>query len=484
MIEEKNGVTAYIGIPYAKNAGRFQPAEPITYYSGEAESSGKGHIFKQLPGRLAASTGVLTLGYEQTEDAFELSIWTRGNTGKKPVMFWIHGGAFLSGGGVLPSCDGSAWVEKEDIVFVAINYRLGVLGALYAPELMEENLGLRDILLAFDWVRRNIAQFGGDPDNISVGGQSAGAWYTLAMLGMPERKGQIRRAMVFSCPGTCKPLPPEGSKPMTEAFFDSLGLYGKRRAEALDSEKVSADRILDATKAASKKSPQFGVGIMPTLDGELLCTEDIIAKAAEVSGGTVDIICSATAEETSGFVKKFRPAFSLLLSDAFFAPIVKKLHSAPPAEVLRFHREKMKKLGRSGRYSEIIQLTTDTCFRAPTFRIAEAMSAAGSRVYMASCEFEHAPEGFGACHCFDLPLIFDNIGKFPNAPMLEVPPEVMAELGQLAEKYNAALSRFVRGGQPDVGEVAWQPFTAESRRVMRIASQCELVQSTEEFAPD
>ena len=484
MIEEKNGVTAYIGIPYAKNTGRFKPAKPVLHYSGEAGCSGKGHVFIQSLGRLTASTGDLAEGYEQTEDAFELSIWTRGCAGKKPVMFWIHGGAFIFGGGVLPSCDGGAWVEKEDIVFVAINYRVGALGTIYMPELAEENLALQDILLAFDWVRRNIALFGGDPDNITVGGQSAGAWYTLAMLGMPELRGRIKRAMLLSCPGNCRPLSPEVSVPMTDVFFEELGLFGEHRTDVLDPEKVDTDRILQATKAGAKLSPQMGVGFMPTLDGKLLSSADIIARAAEVSGGTVDIVCSAMAEETSGFVRKFRAALSLLISDAFFAPVVKKLHRAPVGDVLRFHREKMKKLGRTGRYREIVQITTDACFRAPSFKIAEAMSKAGSRVYMASVEYEHGADGLGACHCFDLPLAFDNVSYWKNAGMLEVSSEALEDIGQLANKYNAALSRFVCGNAPDIVETAWLPFTTEKRHVMRIASQCELTVSTERFAEE
>ena len=475
-------VLEFFGVKYAENAGRFRYARPISSADDMPEAGEKPPVFAQNPGRLISAVGDLAAGFEQSEDAFRLNIWTRGTEGKKPVLFWIHGGQFTIGGGVTPSCDGRSWVNEEDMVFVAVNYRLDAFGVAYLPGLGDENPALFDILLAFDWVRRNIGRYGGDPDNICIGGQSAGAWYALAMLGIPEFKGQIKRAMLLSNPGSCKPMTHEEALPMTEVLFKKLGLYGENRSLILEPETVSTESIKEAQIAAAKKSKQLGVGFMPVIDGRLIATDDILSAAVEVSGGTVDVLCSATDYETSIFVAKFKKLMPLAFSDALFSSVIKKLYKAPAAEVFKFHREKLKERSRKGIYDEVIQLSTDPIFRAPAFRTAEMMSAKGSKAYVASVDYEHGEESLGACHCFDLPLIFDNLDKWQGAGMLNVSEDSCGKMVELAAKYNAAAAKFACGKTPEfegVGE--WLPFSADKRNVLSVKSQTELIVSREKF---
>lgn len=481
MIEEINGVRSFLAIPYAKSNGRFKKASPVGAYSGEAETTGRGHVFPQLKGRLAAVMGDTSAEAEQSENAFELNVWTRSCSGKKPVMFWIHGGAFRAGGSTLARYSGQKWVEKEDVVFVSVNYRLGILGTVRLPDIAEENLAFYDILLAFEWVRNNIEKFGGDPDNICIGGQSAGAWYSVAMLGLPQLKGKIKRAMLFSFPGGCKPLTEETGKAMTEQLLSDLGLNSGNLTDILDPEKVSVAAILAATAAAEKKSPQLGVGFMPTVDGVLIKGTDIIAKAAEVSGGEVSIICCATEKETSAFVHKFFGLLSALPTDVFYSVPIKKMYAAAPSEVLRFNREKMREMGRSGRYDEIIQITADAIFRGPSFEFAEVMSAAGSEVYFGSFEYKGSNVRLGTCHCFDLPFLFDNFEEWQDAPMLAADEEELAVMKKLAHSYSAACTAFAANGRPEAEGLDWQSFSAEKRNVMLFKAECELTESTEKF---
>lgn len=481
MIEEINGVKAFSGIPYAIYNGRFKKATPLGAYSNEAEQTGRGHIFPQPKERLSDVMGECSAGIEQSEDAFELNIWTRDCSGKKPVMFWLHGGAFRTGGSALPCYSGQKWAENEDIVFVSVNYRLGILGTVCLPDIAEENLALYDILLAFDWVRNNIEKFGGDPNNICVGGQSAGAWYVAALLGLPQLKGAIKRAMLFSFPGGCKPLTKEMGKPMTDLLLKKLGLNSENLTDILDSEKFSMAEIFAATSAAEKKSPQMGMGFMPTVDGVLITDTDIIAKAAEVSGGTVDILIDVTEKEASAFVHNFSGLLSALPSDVFYSAPIKKLYESAPSEVLRFHREKMKENGRSGRYDEIIQITSDAIFRAPSFELAEAMSAAGSKVYFSSFEYKGGNRKLGTCHCFDLPFLFDNFENWQDAPMLAADGDESEAMSKLARSYRTACSGFAAEGKPKTEDIEWLRFSAEKRNIMLFKVECELLESTEKF---
>ncbi len=151
----------------------------------------------------------------QTEDAFRLNVWTTGSHTKKPVLFWIHGGGFLTGGGALPWYNGQSLAENGDIVVVNVNYRLGALGHLYQPGVADDNLALHDLITALTWVKDNIAVFGGDPEQITVAGQSVGAWYTLALFASPMASQLINRIGLLSFPGAAEPLTKEKAAMLT-----------------------------------------------------------------------------------------------------------------------------------------------------------------------------------------------------------------------------------------------------------------------------
>lgn len=205
--QEKQAL-AFYNVPYGADKGRFMPVgEPVTW-SGTREATTPGPVFPQLPSRLSTVLGTKKEELNQKEDAFSLNIWTKDTNKKRPVLFWIHGGGWLTGGGSLPWYNGSDLVTNEDgdVVVVTVNYRLGALGNLFLPGISEGNLALKDLIAALHWVKKNIEAFGGDPDLITVAGQSAGAWYSVALMACEEVQCMFNRTALFSFPACTKAL--------------------------------------------------------------------------------------------------------------------------------------------------------------------------------------------------------------------------------------------------------------------------------------
>jgi para-nitrobenzyl esterase len=183
-----DGVTRFRGVPYA-TAERFAPPVPAPAWSGVRDATSHGPIAPQPPSRLRTAMG----DYQrpQAEDCLTLTIATPSTEGARPVIVWLHGGAYLSGAGSLDWYDGGPLARDGDCVVVGVNYRLGALGFLKLLGLAEGNMGLLDMLAALRWVRDNIAAFGGDPARVTVMGQSAGAHAIMLLLTMEESARQF-----------------------------------------------------------------------------------------------------------------------------------------------------------------------------------------------------------------------------------------------------------------------------------------------------
>ena len=190
------------GVPYAAapvGELRFSPPQPAPPWQGVRDATQDGPIAPQGRSRLAHVMG--DFERPQSEDCLTLNIWTpAADSAKRPVLVWIHGGAFASGSGSLPWYSGERFAANGDVVVVSINYRLGALGFLCLPGVSDGNLGLLDQVAALRFVRDNIAAFGGDPDNVTVVGQSAGAASIAILMTMPPARGLFRRAILQSTP--------------------------------------------------------------------------------------------------------------------------------------------------------------------------------------------------------------------------------------------------------------------------------------------
>ncbi|MEU3769049.1 carboxylesterase family protein [Amycolatopsis keratiniphila] len=238
-------------IRYA-TAARFAPPVAV---AGQAPSSGE--ISPQPPSRLDRVMGPPHDRLPQGEDCLNLTISTPGlDAGRRPVLVWLHGGGFSSGGGLLDWYDGGALAAEGDLVVVGVNYRLGALGYLYLDGVSPGNLGLADQLEALRWVRANIAAYGGDPDNVTVAGQSAGGISIRLLMDLPEARGLFRRAILQSAPLGLATRPPGQADKLGQVFADALGtdprtagiteILAAQRETALTNLRLSGDPMAPA----------------------------------------------------------------------------------------------------------------------------------------------------------------------------------------------------------------------------------------------
>lgn len=356
-------------IPYAQNEGRWQYASLLKWEDLDAvmDCSVRGPVFPQNPNRLSTVMGSRQEEKNQSEAAFHLNIFSSEHFNNKPVLFWIHGGGWLTGG-ALPWYDGNHLAENEDIVVVTINYRIGAFGAFYTEE-GPKNLGFNDIINALTWVHDNIHYFGGDSDHITVGGQSAGAWYTVALLGHVDAHHLFQKALLASFPGRIKPLTARNSQQLSTQLQDYLA--PKTMATATTRE------ILDAQNQVMAHLRHHQCSRIPTSFIPIESTQlskDLVDQAVEVSGGNKDVIAWVTRNEMNAF----------------------KPHGHIPGEL-----EKM-------RIAE---------FEQPTTALLQQFENQGSDVHFQI--IDGGNDRLGAPHCFDLPLLFGNFEQWSNAPMLE-----------------------------------------------------------------
>jgi len=208
--EERNGLYVFRGIPYAAppvGAKRWRAPDKVEAWSGVRKAVQFGNAAPQNRIPLEA-LAAFVIGEPQSEDCLYLNVWTPGLDGeRRPVMVWIHGGAFTIGSGAQSIYEGTALAQRGDVVIVTINYRLGPLGFVRLHELTNGripstgNEGMLDQARALEWVRENIAAFGGDPENVTIFGESAGGMSVGTLLGMPSARGLFQKAIPQS--GAC-----------------------------------------------------------------------------------------------------------------------------------------------------------------------------------------------------------------------------------------------------------------------------------------
>jgi para-nitrobenzyl esterase len=226
-------------------------------------------------------------GLPESEDCLVLNVYTRSlsENAKRPVMFWIHGGGFQAGSGSSPGYDGSNLVQRGDVVVVSINHRLNVFGFLYLGESSDPtqrtgNVGMLDIVQALRWVRENIARFGGDPESVTIFGESGGGRKVGTLLAMPDAKGLFQRAIIQSGP-SWRSVSLEDAKKARDAIFEALKI-APNDLEAL--RKVPAAELLRAYVAGTRKNSWNHVvtGLAPVVDGAVLPTHPFDPTASDL----------------------------------------------------------------------------------------------------------------------------------------------------------------------------------------------------------
>ncbi|WP_412515490.1 carboxylesterase family protein [Actinomadura madurae] len=386
-------VTAYLGIPYAE-AGRFAAPRPVRPWAGVRDASAPGPAAPQPPSRLERVMG----GFDvpQDERCLSLNVWRPPGDGH-PVLIFLHGGGFTSGSGGLPWYDGAELAAAGDVVVVTVGYRLGVLGFLRLSGVAGGNLGLRDQLAALTWVRHNISGFGGDPGNVTVAGQSAGAQSILALLSGGHARGLFGRAILQSAPAGMAPARPDDAERVGHLLLDALGLEPDQASRLVDvpvADLLAAQgAVARATAAPHSPVPPFQL----VADGELVAPDPLAATAARAADG-VRLMMGTTRDEAA----------------AFFADD-----------------------------PEAAERVTAEMFVEPAQRLAEALAGGGAAPWLYGFDWrpEHGP--FGACHCIELPFVLGSAAAWRDAPMLagELPPG-------LVRRVRRVWTSFARDGDP------------------------------------
>jgi para-nitrobenzyl esterase len=475
---EKDGIVLFAGIPYAASPTgdrRFRPPEPRDPWTGTLDARRFGKVSWQSPRGL----GGLLSGPppDCDEDCLTLNVVTPAvDDGARPVMVWIHGGAFIGGSGSTPWYNGTSFASRGDVVVVTLNYRLGALGFLHLGEVGGEAYassglsGILDQAAALQWVRDNIANFGGDPGNVTVFGESAGGMSVGTLLGLPEASGLFHRAIAQS--GASSNLIDAGDASLvTKAFLSVLGtddmggLLDASPEQILDAQtKVGEEIAAHPERYGTSARRATGLPFQPVIDGIRLPRSPLDAVAD--GAARVPLLVGTNADEWNLFAL-MNPGPT---DDDGIIRAVDRL-GASGAEALATYRRARPAASPAELWSAIM---TDSVFRMPAIRLLEAQAANRPDDTFAYW-FTWATPAFdgrlGSCHALEIPFVFNTLTS-PGADLLLAgdPPE------SLALAMQDAWIAFARTGNPShdgIGE--WPAYDATRRATMEFSTQVGIV---------
>ncbi|MFW9973437.1 MAG: carboxylesterase/lipase family protein [Candidatus Odinarchaeota archaeon] len=397
----ENNLQIFKGIPYAEppiGDLRFSPPQTKKPWDGVLETTEFGPCAYQGYTALEDVTGKLQ---PESEDCLTLNIWTPAiDNQKRPVMFWLHGGAFIFGGSRTPTYNGSELVQRGDVVIVSINYRLGALGYLFIPG-VTANVGLLDQILALKWVQDNIAKFGGDPDNITIFGESAGAYSVIVLTAMPAAKGLFRRIIAQSM----VTIDLRVKKKPTKELMRALGI---KSGDINALREVAPEEIIKAQNEITKRN--LGA-FSPTIDGDTIPVHPLtVFKEGKCKN--IDLMMGTNLHEAKLFTS-FNPQTSNIKDEKGIMLYLGMMgiNSENAKNIIDTYKE-----ARAGIYSiepkELLDsIITDLMFRVATLQILEAQSIHQPNTYnyLFTWETPLYNGRLGACHSLELPFIFNTL---------------------------------------------------------------------------
>lgn len=472
---ENDGVRVFRGIPFAKppvGERRFRAPEPPEPWAGVRDATSYGAAAFQPPLMLAALPG-FDIG-EQSEDCLFLNVFTPAGaspSARKPVMVWIHGGAFVIGAGSQSIYDGQKLARRGDVVVVTINYRLGVFGflALGQPERAVANAGLLDQVAALTWVRDHIEAFGGDPGDVTIFGESAGGMSVGTLLGMPAARGLFHKAIPQS--GSCQAIHDHDSAAaVTAAIMAGLGMETPHVQQLRD---MPAEKLKAVQQSVSMQLMMAGGGqllpFQPVVDGDVLPRHPFDAIGDGLSRD-VRVLVGSTRDEWKlfGFVD---PEVRQLDAEKIAKRIVQRVPHADGAAIVAGYRASRPE---SDWASIWLAIETDRVFRIPAIRTAEAQRAHQEDVFSYLYTWESPVFGgiLGACHAIEIPFVFGCLdlpggenfcGKGPDAD-------------RLADRTMDAWLAFAKTGNPSHDAIGpWPRYDAKRRATMELGPQCRVV---------
>ena len=460
----RDTTAVFHGIPYAappRGAERFAPPLPHEPWDDVRDATRPGPNAPQAERRLGRvdMSAYFGTGWVPGDDYLTVDVRAPEEmTGDHPVMVFVHGGGFVAGSTRAALYDGSAFA-RDGVVLVTVNYRLGITGFLDVPG-APANRGLLDVVAALGWVQRNIAAFGGDPRNVTLFGQSAGATIVGGILAHRPAAGLFRRAIVQSGSGLGA-FTSEQAARVTGAAATALGIEPRVDAFA----RLSDAELVDAASRLGGLDLRTGTHYDPLLGlspFSLVLDEQPATAVAAGAGADVDLLIGTTAEEGHLYLAPFG---TLASSDAADVAKVAASSHPRPEQLVETYRAARPRATSGELRSAILG---DALFGAGTWALAEAHAAHSSSATFAY-EFAWRSEALdgqlGAAHAVELPFVFD-VTEQPglNGPDMLLGPR--RPPAGLATRVHQAWVRFAR-----TGDAGWTPYDSERRSTLRIGQE-------------
>ncbi len=480
---EHGAVHRFAGVPYGTapvGAARFRSAAPVAPWSGVRVADTLGPSPVQAVGGPFSGLVPGSAVDRVDEDCLTLNVWRPARLGPEPlpVLVWIYGGAFVTGGSAVATYDGARLAAEQGVVVVTVNYRVGALGFLDLRSVpggdsADTNCGLRDLVLALQWIQRHIGSLGGDPSRVTVFGESAGAGSIMHLLTVPGIERLVRRAIGQS-PGIDFTQTAVLSAAVATAFMAHAGV-----ATVDELRRLPADRIVEV-QAAVATALLFDIGTMPfhpVVDGDLVPASPSVAIAGGAAAG-IDLLLGYTADEMRLFPDPRaddldEPGLAAWVRSYLTYRMGRDPGGDTAAALVRNYATAASGTARSKGSDLWAAITTDGIMRQPVLRVAESRAgAAPTFVYQFDWQSRRPGYDLGAFHAIELPFVFDAF----TVDGWDVFVGVDAGGRELARAMRSAWAAFAATGDPSVAALGpWPPYDATARCTMVLDERSRVV---------
>lgn len=443
---DSRDVYTFKGVHYGQDTSgerRFRPALPVAPWDGVRLADRFGDVCPQggEPGRRSLERDDYL---PMSENCLVLNVWTPGTDDtERPVMIWLHGRGYYAGAGSEPLYDGPSLAERGDVVVISINHRLNVFGHLYLAEVGGEefaksgNVGLLDAMLALQWVRDNVRAFGGDPDNVTIFGESGGGSKVATLMGMPAAKGLFHKGIIQSGP-TRTGMPADRAADNARTVMQTLGVSTVEELQALPFATVLA---------AVTETGRTSVPLSPVVDGQVLPGNMFVGDSAPSAHGVPILIGANKHEHTL-----YAPDSDRNMSDADLLAAIRNSYGDEAQYLIDQYRE-----ARPGATPWEIWIGINSARFTQGSNMLASVHQAWGPVYKYVFEF-HATERLMSAHGAEIAFVFNNATANPNArPGADRVEDAMSE----------AWIHFARYGNPNHDGIPyWPTYDLESRAAM------------------